>query len=396
MTSQTSGPVPSYEQAVSAWAEHLRSGGTTTWSTWRTTAPSDVTAAAIRHPLPDATHLELVRLLNVTAARHPELAAGIDLARLADRVLTTASPGRGLLDVPLPWPPAPKVFGTPAVEPDEMPDDELIRLAVGVLAHLLPAEHPAPTSHVHARWAMPWRRRFRLHGAPQTVAALRAHLRASGLVESDWRPTHVVIALPVDLMMAEHWAASVRRGSALKWSTVWRRAQAKDRLPRPIDVARVGESLEGRRREPVHVVIGRDPEQAMTLAAEVLGAPAPPKQGTPAAALPDLLRRVNRLTALTHGPDQVEGLATMLADWLADLDPQDGSAPSTPVGAREWARSVAAAGGTRLQRAGYPVHGDPGALAPTEQHTARRVDRQHTLELALMACLRTWHLGGGS
>ena len=45
----------SYEQAVWAWAAHLRSGGTTPWSEHGTReAPTDVPT---RSPVPDAVHL---------------------------------------------------------------------------------------------------------------------------------------------------------------------------------------------------------------------------------------------------------------------------------------------------------------------------------------------------
>ncbi len=87
----------SYDDAVSGWAEHLRSGGTTTWAAWLDGHDQPVPSPAEpRRPLPDAVHLELVRRLN--------MAAGRPVDALADRVLATASPGRGLVDVPLPWP----------------------------------------------------------------------------------------------------------------------------------------------------------------------------------------------------------------------------------------------------------------------------------------------------
>ena len=110
---------------------------------------------------------------------------------------------------------------------------ELVRLAVGVLARLLPGVPLPPAAPTRPRWPLPWRRRFRLHGSPGTVAAVRQALLAQGLVESDWRPTHVVIARPIEVMMAEHWAASVQAGGILRWSTLWRRTQAAGRLPRP-------------------------------------------------------------------------------------------------------------------------------------------------------------------
>jgi hypothetical protein len=405
MASSMAGERP-YEEAVSAWAAHLRGGGTTTWSVWGETRAGEGHDVVDRHPLPDAIHLELVRRINLAAGRET-----LDLGGLADRVLETGAPGRGLLDVPLPWPAAPRRFGTPAVEPERLPNEELIRLGVGVLAHLLPDLPRPATEELPSPWPAPWRRRFRLHGSPGTVNAVRRSLLAQGLIETDWRPTHVVIARPVEVMMAEYWAASVRSGGILKWSTVWRRAQAAGRLPGSIDVAAIAGGLQGRRREPLHVVVARDADDATTLAADVLRARPVEIRSTGDPAESDLLRRLNRLTALTHGPGRVRDLARTLVATLDEAsadspgadspgadhpgaDHPDVASPVTPPASLPWAREVAATSATVLRRADYAVHGDPDALAPTVHRLPGTVDRERTLELAVTACLRTWHLRG--
>ncbi len=385
---------PSYEQAVSAWAAHLRAGGTTPWSAWR---PSIADPggdpggdSSLLHPLPDAIHLELVRRIN--------LAAGPDargLGGLADRVFATASPGRGLLDVPLPWPGRPRRFGTPARDPSSLPEDELVRLATGVLAHLLPdVASPTPQQH-RTRWSAPWRRRFLLHGSPATVAAVRRSLLAQGLVETPWRTTHVVIARPVEVMMAEHWAETVRNGGILKWSAIWRRAEAAGRLPGQIDVTAIANRLRHRRREALHVVVAREAGTAAELAAEVLRARPPVLKVTVDAALSDLLRRLNRLTALTQGPAHVRGLSRTLVTLLDEstLGSGDVAEPAVPPSSLPWAREVAAASAEQLRDAGYAVHGEPDALAPTDHRLPGIVDRERTLELAVTACLRVWPQG---
>lgn len=447
---------PSYAQAVSAYAAHLRAGGTEPWSVWLEAAEPQLSSGGAvppGQPLPDATHLELVRRLNLAAGAptgpsgRPAGGRTGGLAGLADRVFATPSPGRGLLDVPVPWRDAPSRFGTPGVEPDQVPTEELVRLAVGVLAHALPSLPPGPTAHPPAAWPMPWRRRFRLHGSPVTSAAVRENLLAQGLVESDWRPTHVVIARPVEVMMAEHWVARAHDGGILKWSTLWRRAEAAGRLPSQIDVAAVARGLAGRRGEPVHVVVARDPTDAVALVSQALASPslapgslapgslalgslaprsltlgslarrsvgqrrrggaslAPSTVPDVDCALADLLRRLNRLTALTHEPARVSELAEKVAALVEDRSTERNAGlmappvstrvtpPVTPPRSLPWARSVAAAGSEELLGAGYPVHGDPSALAPTERQGSGTVDRDRTLELALTACLRTWHLG---
>jgi hypothetical protein len=379
----------SYDAAVAAWADHLRSGGTTTWSAWLETdhprsAPTTTT------PLPDAVHLELVRRLNERSGRADE--------GLADLVLATASPGRGLVDVPLPWPAAPRGYGSPAIDPARLPREELIRLAVGVLVRLVPGLPSPEAAPPPAPWPLPWRRRFRLHGSPGTAAAVRGELVRQGLVESDWRPVHVVLARPVEVMMAERWAARARLGGSPKWATLWRRQVAAGRLPHAIDVAAIARRLEGRAREPVHVVVARDAEQVARATARVLGARSFTVTGDGDPAHTDLLRRVNRLTAVTAGTDRVRGLASRLAAALDGID-APGTPPPPPFVpdfALGWARDQAAGTAAELDAAGYAVHGDPGDLSPSDQPHPGTIDRDRTLELALAACLRTWRLQGGT
>ena len=391
MTGETIEGDRSYEEAVSAWAAHLRSGGTTPWSAWRDAGSRDQADVTLQRPVPDAIHLELVRRINLAAGQEAN-----GLGELADQVLATGAPGRGLLDVPLPWPAAPRRFGTPAIEPEQVPEEQLIRLAVGVLAHVLPdVPRPAP-EELPSPWPMPWRRRFRLHGSPGTVSAVRRSLLGQGLVETDWRPVHVVIARPVEVMMAEHWADSVRKGGILKWSTVWRRAEAAGRLPEPIDVAAIADRLRDRPHEPLHVVVAREADDTAAAAAEVLRARPATIRGTGDPAESDLLRRLNRLTALTHGDPLARELSQKLVATLDEESaaPDEVAAPVTPPASLPWANEVAVASAEQIRRAGYAVHGDPDALAPNAQRLPGAVDRERTLELAVTACLRIWPQGG--
>ena len=193
-------------------------------------------------------------------------------------------------------------------------------MAAGVSSKEIP---PPPAEAHRPPWPLPWRRRFRLHGSPATAEAVRRLLLAQGCVETDWRPTHIVIARPVEAMMAEHWSAAVRDGGILKWSAVWRRAEAAGRLPGTIDVAAIARRLQGRRREPLHVVVARDADEAIALATQILRARPGAVHGNGDAAVSDLLRRLNRLTALAHGPGQVHRLTRTLVAVLDEesLDP---------------------------------------------------------------------------
>jgi hypothetical protein len=380
---------PSYGDAVLAWAAHLRDGGTTPWEDFRhsPTPPAGSTPG----PIPDGVHLELVRRIN-------QASGGVAHPGLADRVLARVAPGRGRVDIPLPWPESPVRFGSPATDPLALPPHELIRLAVGLLARLLPGVPVPPVSRDRARWPLPWRRRFRLHGSPGTVAAVREALLAQGLVESDWRPTHVVIARPVEVMMAEHWAASVHSGGILRWSTLWRRTRATGRLPARIDVAALVGRLGGLqdRRANLHVVVARETREAITLTTRLLGAREveAPETGDPAAT--DLLRRLNRVSVLTSGPACVRPIAAALVRVLADQPVGDDALPPVvPRGSRAWARTAAEASRDAIVGAGYSVHGDPDALLPTDLQRSETVDRDRTLELAVAASLRAWQLQEG-
>ena len=111
------------------------------------------------------------------------------------------------------------------------------------------------------------------------------------------------------------------------------------------------------------------------------------------AARTDLLRRLNRLTTLTHGPGQVRRLATTLSALLADSSPRVARARRAgrhpEVGSPECRRGCRAPR-TARPGAGYAVHGDPGSLAPTGSGLPGTIDPRQTLEVAVEACLRTW------
>ncbi len=159
-------------------------------------------------------------------------------------------------------------------------------------------------------------------------------------MESDWRTTHLVLALPVDLMMAEHWAAAVRAGAAVQWSTVWRRAQAADRLPPTVDVAAIARRLQAEQPGRVHVVVAPDTAHAAAAVGRVLRARPTDYNDPPDPSLADLVRRVNRLIAHTHDPAGVRDLAARLVEVVGSGPPgEPGSVAATggAAGCRAWA-----------------------------------------------------------
>ncbi|GAB3653885.1 hypothetical protein GCM10027596_04950 [Nocardioides korecus] len=398
---QASSPRTGYAAAVLGWADHVAAGGRTPWADWAADPPAHHPAST--DPLPTSPQLELLRRL---VAR-----AGGPVPGLAERVLTTSLPGRGLVDVPLPWPERPR-FGSAPVDPADVGVEELLRVAGGLLVHLLPGvrlprAEPAPPPR--RSWRPRSRRpQFRVHGPTLAADVVRRDLLAAGWAEGDRRPHHLVVGLPLDGLAALHWDTTTRRGSRLRWTTLWRRWRSLDRLPTSVDVAATADGV--RRACPqdrVSVVLGRDLADLRVRTAEGLGLPAPtgPAPHPPDPRAADLRRRLNPALRLAASPghrslgDLREALALAL-DATAD-GPAAGRALGVPPRSRAWARREAARVAADLRAADYPVLGDPGLvgdLAPSTDPTARGVgliDPDSTLELALVACLRAWRLQEG-
>ena len=216
------------------------------------------TSSASSCPLPSATHLELVRRIN-------QQAGGTAVPGLVDLVLTTAPPGRGRVDVPLSWPeaPTPRASAPRRSSPTRCPATSWSGSPSACSPGSCPTVPAPPPAPDLTRWPVPWRRRFRLYGSPGTVAGVRSALLGQGLVESDWRPVHLVLGRPLEAMMAEHWAATTAQGAHLRWTTLWRRAEATKALPPRLDVVGTAERLAARRgsREPVHLVVAREADE---------------------------------------------------------------------------------------------------------------------------------------
>lgn len=395
---QVSPEGPGYAEAVLGWTQHLRGGGTTPWADW-VAEPDGSTPVPGSRTLPTSPQLALLGRLVAQA--------GGPVPGLDDRVLATSPPGRGPVDVPLPWPPGrPRTpsFGTPPLDPADLPVEELLRHAVGLLAHLLPGVPlPAPEATPPPRWPLPGRPRFRVHGPAGAAAAVRADLLAAGWVESDWRPRHVVVGLPVDQLLAQHWDAATRSGSGLRWTTLWRRRRTLGGLPAPVDLLALAGRLRGEGQDRVAVVLGRDLADLRARTASALGLPAPADAGRTVGVdgrTGDLRRRINPLLTLAADGTTPAHLRTTLALVLDPLA-HPPVPPSVPDSGRAWAHAEAEALAAGLRSADYPVHGDPGLvgeLAPRTDVRGTRVDEidpDSTLELALAACLRAWRLQEG-
>lgn len=382
-----------YADRVRAWAGALRSGSTQTWAEFRDATREPPTAASGRPclgPLPGAAQLELVRRLSTAGGP-----AGLpDFAGLADLVLATTGPGRGLLDVPLPWRGTTPTTGTPPVEPDALPPEELVRAAVGALVPLLAALPPTPPAPESRRWR-PWRPGFVLAGAPTTVAVVRTALLENGLREGGSRATHLVLGGPLDELMAQHWAVRVRRGAALRWQRLWRAAEAKDRVPPSVDLRTIAAGLAERHGpQRVHVVVADDPVDVLAHVADVLGvAGLTPGQSTaPQVLATDLLRRLNPALTLAVGPERRRRLADGVWTELAGGEPPTSLA--IPSGRFGWAVAAGERMAVELSSGRYAVHGDPGLVVPVRRAGVPRApEPEAVLAHALTVIGRAWRAG---
>jgi hypothetical protein len=369
-----------YAERVLAWAGSLRAGSSRTWKEFLDD-PGDVERLHWHdRPLPGAAQLELVRRL-----------AGSGLPRfaeLADLVLTTAGPGRGLVDTPLPWP-ADRGIGAPAVEPDQLPAEEVLRAAAGVLTRLLASEADLPDPRVSRPWR-PWRRGFTLLGAPTTVDLVRAALRARGLREGGPRTTWFVLGGPLEDVMAQRWSARVRSGAGLKWQRLWRTAATNDRLPPgvalPTIAQHVADEFDPAR---VHVVLADDPSGALEVVADVLGVTGGRLEPRVDVLATDLLRRLNPVLGLAVGED---GRRRIVDRAWTDLAGGEAPAPlGAPAAHLDWAISAGERMADALSAGRYAVHGDPASVVPTRRAGVRRApDPDDVLAHALLVVGRAW------
>ncbi|MDP3969056.1 MAG: hypothetical protein Q8Q02_12325 [Nocardioides sp.] len=387
-----------HDSLLRAWAGHLRAGGTTPW---RAFSAADTTAT----PAPDsvavtagAAQLEVVRRLAQRRDSHavaPEV-----FATLADRVLATSGPGRGLPQLPVVRQSPVEIasgrgavrVGPPPADPARVPAEELVRVLTGVLPALL-AEAPTPSSDPARprdprRWARLRRptARFRLAGPPQAVAVVRAALVAAGAREGGrWAPV-LVLGLPLEEMLAQAWSLRVQRGSATRWFRFWSR-WAGDRLPVSVDLPGLAthHAAAGSR---VHVLLAASCGQLVPTATAALGLPARPAPadlpGLDAAAV-DLLRRTNRVAGVTTPADERLGLATTAAAHLRR--------PGSTVRLRvpEQFRGAAAGRSARVAtdltagaaRGTYAVSGDLDVLGVVDEDLPQTPDPAVVLDRAL-------------
>jgi hypothetical protein len=188
------------------WVDHLRGGGTTPWAAWlAATADADDPRGGDRL-LPGAQQLELVRRLNEAGRPSPEL---------VERVLVASAPGRGRQDLELLGAVEPLAFGPPPIDPATLSADDLVRVAVGLIAEDVVAAGGPPAEPVRIRR---WRTRYRLAGDRWLADAMRAELVAQGRPPGGRGAVVAVVGTDLATMVAHDWMASCFNDGGVDWA----------------------------------------------------------------------------------------------------------------------------------------------------------------------------------
>ncbi|MEQ6902867.1 hypothetical protein [Nocardioides sp. YIM 152588] len=350
------------------WALALRAGDVTPWPAWRDSAAADAPAGAPGLPfLPGAQQLELLRRLNVAADGRP-LPAG-----LADRVLRAGSTDRGRGDLPLAGGGAASPFGPPPVDPTDLPAEDLLKVAAGMIAEDLAAR--AARREPRDRRAR-WRAGPAYAGDPWAIEYARHDPRWARPPRREG-PAYV-LAGDLGTLAAHAWAGRALDGAGLDLHGWLRDRITADRLPPALDVVAHARAA-AERYGVARTVIVTDPS---LLPARDRPAP-PPRVGVAAV---ELTRRVGRpLGLMVAGPERRRLLAHHLVPLLAA---RPGAAADPLTVPERWLPPLAAQADlmTRaLTRAGYPVLGSLEQLVPTVAPTgsSREPEPAAALGLAL-------------
>lgn len=346
------------------WTAHLLDGGTTPWRDW-----TDEGAPRGR-VLPGAQQLELLRRLND---------AGSVPADLATRVLEASAPGRGRPDLELEGAVERLEFGPPPVDPADLPDDELLRVAASLLADDVVAAG-VPDQRTAARTRI-WRTRYRLVGDQVLADPIRAELVAHGRPPGGRGSAILVLGTDLGTMLAHAWTARSLAEGAPGWSdwlTPYTRGKA---VPRRIDLVRTARAWTERvGAERVAIVL--DPAEVPRLVGVRGKLPEPRSLSADAT---DLARRVAQVLGLLAVPPRKRALVNQTL--LPRLAAAGGPPLVVPPEHADWAHTRAVRMRDALLRAGYPVHGDPDRLLPVDRNGAPEPSDAGVLALAMRLLL---------
>lgn len=338
------------------WAAALRDGSTTAWLDW----PADGSGegAPLSASLPGAQQLALLRRLNLAAR-----AAGRTVPRsTAERVLAAGVSGRGRGELSLVGAAEAGRFGAPPVDPDALADDELLRVAAGLIADDVAAHagDPEPERSLLERvrgLRRPWVASFLVLGVQWRAEAARDDLVAHGHRPGGRRPTAYLLADDLGTVLAHAWTARAFDQGGPTWSDFVRNSASFGHLPPRADLPRMARSAT-HKYGAGRVVVVLDTTVLGTLLG-VRSLAAPPQLGAHAI---DLVRRVGEpLGLLVDAADRPRLLRATLAGRLDGLG---GPLPTVPRRWESWLSSQAERTHHDLAAAGYPVLGDLERLLP--------------------------------
>ena len=355
-----------------AWVAHLRGGGTTPWRSWTVADAPD-----LGRFLPGAQQLELLRRLNL---------AGRPSAYLVERVLAASAPGRGRPDLELVGVDEARRFGPPAVDPATLSDDELLRVATGLLALDLasarvemrevvvdrPGSQPLSSSRRRPRRL---RTRYELAGDPWLAASYTDQLVADGRPPGGGGRSVHVLGSDLPTMLAHTWAADAFGTGTPSWPDFLSRLRARRRLPRRVDLPGVVERFRARPHTgEVGVVLDVTELPGLVGVRRLDPAPYVPEHAT------ELARQVGVALSLHVLPAQQAALlSTVLRPRLASVG---GGLPDVPPEHRDWVEDAAFGLRQRLLRARYPVVGDPDVVLPRWQVSQVHLGNLHRSAVA--------------
>lgn len=340
------------ERRAWGWVAHLRAGGTTPWSAWRGEGDREGVY------LPGAQQLELLRRLQLAGHRDRSRPS----QRLVGRVLEASAPGRGTPDLELVGATDESPFGPRPVDPADLRDCELTRVATGLLAEDLVATGVPPVHE--ASFVRPWRTRYRLVGDPWLADPAREALIRRGRPPGGRGAVVLVVGRDFATMLTDAWTSRCFDGGSLPWREWLDPVATGPRVPPPTDLERAAATW-ATRVGPARVRVVLDPAALPRLVGVRRALPQAP---TLAADAVDLARQVAAvLGLLVLPPLRRDLLRSTLLPRLVDAP---GPRLQLPAEHAPWATQRAARMRDRLLRAGYAVHGDPDLLVPRPEAVA--------------------------
>jgi hypothetical protein len=364
--------------AAWTWVDHLRGGGATPWAAWLASAEGVEDPRQGDRLLPGAQQLELLRRLNEAGRPSPDL---------VERVLVASAPGRGRQDLELLGAVEPLAFGPPPIDPATLTADDLVRVAVGLIAEDVVAAGAPAAEPVRSRR---WRMRYRLVGDPWLADSMRAELVAQGRPPGGRGAVVAVVGSDLATMVSHAWLAGCFSDGGPTWADYCAAMAQRGRVPRRVDLAAAASRWAAHAGGAAHVRIVLDPSRV----AKVVGVRRLAVLPEVAADAAELARRAaGAVGLLVTPPRRTELLRTVLRPRLLELS---GPPPVVPAPHRAWLDEQAGRIRRRLEAGGYPVVGDLDALRPRwPDLPAGPLQSDRVLNLALDLLLRPAVPAGG-